>query len=115
VSTEPVTPPTWFEERGLADAVLDVVFDGDRKGRFVKGFAPTGQWIPVALKPAASSPHPWDCRLVLDGIDAAPRVSYRLDGFFLSPDLARTALPVGSVLTVFSGAAVGHATLVEWL
>jgi hypothetical protein len=110
-----VSAPTWFEERGLADAVLDVTFDGDRKGRFAKGFSPAGSWIPVRLQPVTPSPHPWDCRLILDGLEPVPGASYRLDGFFLSPDTARLALPVGSRFTLIASRPVGHATLVEWL
>jgi hypothetical protein len=110
-----VSPSDWFAQRGVADAVLDVVFDGDRKGRFPKGFAPGGPWIPVALRPVEPSPHPWDCRLILDGLVPVPGTSYRLDGFFLSPDTARLALPVGSKFTIVAGRPVGHAALVEWL
>jgi hypothetical protein len=105
---------TWFEERGIADVVLDIEFDGDRKGRFPKGFDPKGDWFAVPLKPGTPSEFAWDCRLILDGLVPATNTVYRLDGFFLSPETARAEFPVGSRFTIFPGRAVGHGTIVEW-
>jgi hypothetical protein len=111
-----VSPSTWFEERGIADAVLEVVFDGDRKGQFPRGFVPWADWIPVPLMPVAPSPHPWDCRLILDGLQPVSGETYRLDGFFLSPETAPLALPVGARFTLVPGGRrLGHGTVIEWL
>jgi hypothetical protein len=106
---------TWFELRGVADAVLEVTFDGDRKGRFPKGFAPSGQWFAVPLKPVVPSALIWDCRLILDGLVPQTNTTYVLDGFFLSPGTAPAALPVGAKFTLFPGRVVGHGTILEWI
>jgi hypothetical protein len=110
-----MSPSSWFETRGVADAVLDVVFDADRKGNFIKPFHPHGPWFGVPLMPVLPSPHAWDCRIILDDLEPIPGVTYRLDGFFLSPETAPLALPAGSKFTVFPGRVVGHGSIVEWL
>jgi len=106
---------SWFETRGVADAVIEVTFDSDRKGRFPKGFNPGGDWLALPLKPKSSTDELWDCRIVFDGLVPVPGETYRLDGFFLSPDTAPLSLPAGSGFTVFPGRVVGHGTIVEWL
>jgi hypothetical protein len=111
---------TWFEQRGVADAVVEVVFDGDRKGNFPEWFQPSGEWFAVPLLPQKPLPglparYVYDFRIILDGLQPRPRVTYRLDGFALSPETTELALPVGARFSIFPGRVVGHGTVIEWL
>jgi hypothetical protein len=110
-----VNPSSWFETRGIADAVVELQFDGDRKGNFPKNFSPDGPWFSVPLMAVPPGQHVWDCRIILDQLEARPKATYRLDAFFLSPQLASLALPAGSQFTLFPGQIVGHGTVIEWL
>ena len=105
---------TWFETRGVADAVLELEFDGDRKGNFPKNFTPSGQWISVPLQTVPPGKHVWDCRIILSDLEVQPKTTYLLDAFFLSPATAVLAMPVGSRFTLFPGRVVGHGTVMEW-
>ena len=110
-----MTPSTWFETRGMADAVLEVEFDGDRRGNFPKHFSPRGPWFAVPLMAVPPGEHAWDCRIILDDLEPEPRTTDLLDGFFLSPQTAPLALPTGSRFTLYPGRVVGHGRIVEWL
>lgn len=110
-----MNPSTWFETRGVADAVLELEFDGDRRGNFPKTFTPHAPWFMVPLMTVPPGEHAWDCRIILDELEPQPRTTYLLDAFFLSPETAPLALPTGSRFTLFPGRIVGHGTVVEWL
>jgi hypothetical protein len=110
-----MSPLTWFETRGMADAVIEVTFDADARGNFARNFNPHWQWFAVPLMTVPPGPHPWDCRMIFDDLEPRPATTYTLDAFFLSPQLAVAALPVGALFTVHPGHVVGHGRLVEWL
>jgi hypothetical protein len=111
---------SWFEERGMADAVLEVVFDGDRRGTFPPWFQPHGLWfsvpvLPTDPLPGLPQPYAYDFRVILDDLVPVPGVTYLLDAFALSPELTHRALPAGATFSLFPGRVAGHGTLVEWL
>jgi hypothetical protein len=111
---------TWFEQRGMADAVLEVVFDGDGRGTFAPSFNPHGQWFAVPVLPAQPLPglpprYVYDFRIILDDLVPVPGVTYLLDAFALSPETTQHALPVGAEFSLFPGRVAGHGTVLEWL